>query len=162
MFGVNVLSLVNVTATLLPSLITTAEHCGSSRVVNVGSLAGYATRGPSAIYGGTKGAIERVSDGMRRLFREKDVYTSVIEPGFVKSEMCNRAECQVYEAKDTTTPAILDALTSNRPSPRYPVAGVITKGLGPMPSWMVASLVSHLPCQILDCMFGLDPSRTDQ
>jgi len=55
LFNVNVVALVNVTATLLPHLIQGAEACGSARLVNVGSLAGFATRSTSAIYGGSKG-----------------------------------------------------------------------------------------------------------
>lgn len=49
----------------------------------------------------------------------------------------------------STTPAILDAVTSNTPSPRYLVAGV-----GPLPAWVAARLVNHLPIWLRDYMLS--------
>ena len=45
----------------------------------------------------------------------------------------------------TTTPAILDALTSARPKTRYAVASA-----GPFPSWFVVWLKSMMPDRIMD------------
>jgi len=96
---------------------------------------------------------------MRRLFQTKGIYTSIVEPGFVQSGMCNRPECAHNQAKDTTTPAIYHALSSDRPRPRYLVAGAFLKGIGAIPAWLVASIASQLPCTLADALFSLDAGK---
>jgi short-subunit dehydrogenase len=49
----------------------------------------------------------------------------------------------------TTTPAIVDAITSTTPSPRYLVAGV-----GSLPAWLVVSIARNLPTPLRDLYFA--------
>ena len=149
----NVLSIFKVTGALLPALTADAAVCGSTRIVNVGSLAGFATRDIDSVYSGSKGAVERLSDGMRRLFTPKGIWTSVVEPGYVASVLCNRAQCK-DQAKDTSTPAIAHALLDSRPRPRYLVASA-----GAFPAWLVAWLFAHLPDPLLDMLMQLQPGQ---
>lgn len=137
---INVVSIFRVTGALLPALTADATLCGSTRVVNVGSLAGFVTREVDAVYSGSKAAVEKVTDGMRRLFLDKGIWVSVIEPGFVESNMCSNAKhCAKNHPKDTTTPAIAHALLDPRPRTRYAVAGV-----GLWPAWAVRWMFTHL------------------
>jgi len=149
-FDVNVMSVFNVTGTLLPALAEDAKACGSTRIVNIGSLAGFATRDIDGVYSGSKGAIESITDGMRRLFTPKGIFTAVVEPGYIASNLCTRAQCK-DRAVDTTTPAIVHALVNPRPRPRYPVASA-----GNFPGWLVRFIFTHLPDALLDQLVRLD------
>eukprot|EP00656_Telonema_subtile_P051516 TRINITY_DN6948_c0_g2_i1.p1 TRINITY_DN6948_c0_g2~~TRINITY_DN6948_c0_g2_i1.p1 ORF type:complete len:194 (-),score=43.74 TRINITY_DN6948_c0_g2_i1:269-850(-) len=147
---VNVLSVVNVTGSFIPLLLKESSGCPWPRIVNIGSLAGLAAKRGSAIYSGSKAAIERISDDLRRMLKPRSVWVSLVEPGFVASGMCNRPECLSSTAASTTTPVIVDALTSTHPRPRYPVAGAYG-----FPGWLIVSIHSLLPDQIVDGIYAV-------
>ena len=50
-------------------------------------MAGLISRGSDSAYGGSKGALERLNDAMRRLFLSRRIIVSLLEPGFVASGM---------------------------------------------------------------------------
>lgn len=93
--------------------------------------------------------MERGTDSMRRLFKPARVWATVVEPGFVASEMCNRAECQHNRAADTTTPAIIHAVTSPMPKSRYPVASA-----GSFRAQTIVMMASLLPDALLDILIS--------
>lgn len=126
MLEVNTVSVVRITGSVLPMLERDArlDACGTSRIVNVGSIAGLIAAAPDAGYSASKGALERSTDAMRRLFLDRRILVSLIQPGYVESGMCQHTECLLHQPRDTTTPAIVDAITSNRPRSRYVVSSV--------------------------------------
>ena len=122
---VNVLGVVRVTEAFLPLLTrrraSDDDRGGPGRVVNVGSLAGRASRPNDLAYVASKHAIEGLTDGMRLDLAPLGVSVSLIQPGFVASSMCRHAGC-VRFPNATTTPAIEDALLAAFPRTRYPVS----------------------------------------
>lgn len=152
-FNVNFFGLLNVTQTLLPDLISDAseDKCGSTRLINIGSLAGYISRSTDVIYSATKASIERATDSMRRTFRSLRVWATIVEPGFVNSKICNRTECMFNLPSNTTTPAILHAITSPFPKSRYPVSTV-----GSFRAQTVVILSGVLPDSLMDKLIDLN------
>lgn len=85
MYAVNVLGVYAATLPFLPLL-----RNSSGRVVNVGSLAAlFATPG-SGTYSGTKAALELTTDAMRLELRPANISVSLIQPGYVKSEIASK------------------------------------------------------------------------
>jgi len=154
-FEVNVLSVVNVTGSLMPLLLRAGAGCPWPRIVNIGSLAAIATPRAGSIYSSSKASIECISDDLRRMLKPKGVWVSVIEPGFVASGMCTGPQCQSSTAATTTTPAIMHALTDGHPLTRYPVAGAYG-----IPAWFIVGLSNWLPDHLADAMFlVIEPSE---
>lgn len=148
--AVNVNGLAKVTSALTPALLEDAAAvggCGSARVVNVGSLAGFAARASDPAYAASKAAVERLTDSLRRLMRPNRVWVAALEPGFIASRMCDAERGGCQQPRRTTTPAVVHALTSARPLPRYAVAGA--SGLS---APLIVSAFSHLPDALTDAL----------
>jgi NAD(P)-dependent dehydrogenase (short-subunit alcohol dehydrogenase family) len=140
-YNVNVFGVLRLTTAFLPLL----ERNGG-RIVNTGSVAGLVGLPRWVPYSDTKHALESISDSWRRELQGEGISVSVLEPGFVRSELCTRPVCKGDPA-ETTTPAFLHALTAERPRARYAVAKT-----GLMPAWFVAWLLRALPDRILDAV----------
>jgi len=177
-FDVNVFGLLDVTRAFLPALRKTGS---GARIVNVGSLAGVVASAGSATYSATKFAVEGITDALRREVQPFGVAVSLLEPGYVRSEMGlklhgSRSSLYGVTASDyelyrkvfdgffeedrlaslpqnaappatTTTPAIVDAITSPTPQTRYPVASA--DGL---PAWFIVLAHRLLPDRIMDVL----------
>eukprot|EP01063_Lacrimia_lanifica_P036102 TRINITY_DN7072_c0_g1_i1.p1 TRINITY_DN7072_c0_g1~~TRINITY_DN7072_c0_g1_i1.p1 ORF type:complete len:323 (+),score=87.85 TRINITY_DN7072_c0_g1_i1:44-1012(+) len=89
-FDVNYFGVMRVTQAFLPLL---REARG--RVVIVGSLAGVITRPCSAVYSGSKYAVEALADALRREVLGFGMAVSLIQPGVVSSGMAARAHAVV-------------------------------------------------------------------
>ncbi|GAB3584959.1 SDR family NAD(P)-dependent oxidoreductase [Amycolatopsis endophytica] len=85
LFEVNLFGHVAVTQALLPFL-----HSSRGRIVNISSVGGKVAMGTYGAYGGTKFALEAVSDALRRELAPHGVQVVVVEPGAVRSEMGER------------------------------------------------------------------------
>eukprot|EP00929_Paragymnodinium_shiwhaense_P091548 TRINITY_DN51472_c0_g1_i1.p1 TRINITY_DN51472_c0_g1~~TRINITY_DN51472_c0_g1_i1.p1 ORF type:complete len:328 (-),score=52.60 TRINITY_DN51472_c0_g1_i1:352-1335(-) len=85
-FDVNVKSVLRVYKEFLPLL---RKHKG--RVVNVGSLAGQAARPFRGVYSVSKFALEGLSDTLRMENKLDGVSVSMVNPGYVQSEIFNRS-----------------------------------------------------------------------
>ena len=139
-YNVNVFGVLRLTTAFLPLL----ERNGG-RIVNTGSVAGLVGLTLGALLGHQARA-GGISDSWRRELQGEGISVSVLEPGFVRSELCTRPVCKGDPA-ETTTPAFLHALTAERPRARYAVAKT-----GLMPAWFVAWLLRALPDRILDAV----------
>ena len=158
LFDTNVFGLMDITRLTLPLL-----RRSKGRVINLSSLSGIVSTQFTGVYSASKYAVEALSDALRREVAHHGVSVSMIEPGYVKTELMKSAGKGVEplseellalypEAKkretmagmmermpgpgETTTPAIFHAMTSAFPKTRYPVAQA--SGLGAvMVSWLV-------------------------
>src|SRR3954467_9250853 len=82
-FETNVIGLLDVTRAFLPQM--RARRYG--RIVNISSLLGQITLPGSGIYGGTKHAIEALSDALRMELKQFGISVVVVQPSFVNTEI---------------------------------------------------------------------------
>jgi NAD(P)-dependent dehydrogenase (short-subunit alcohol dehydrogenase family) len=144
-FSVNVFGLVRVTRAFLPLLRR------GSRIVNIGSAAGVLTNPKMLPYGATKFALEGISDVWRQeLAFSHGISVSLVQPGFVKSKMCDDpGKCDEGGLIDVST-AIHHAIAAEYPKARYPVAWV-----GIAPTWAGVWLRHIIPDRVYDRMVQL-------
>jgi len=118
LFEVNYFGHIAITQKLLPSLFES-----KGRVVNISSVGGrlaMATYGP---YGGTKFALEALSDSLRREVAPLGVKVIVIEPGAVQTRISASAIATAREVQSQMTPeqcnrygALIHAVTAQAAS----------------------------------------------
>ena len=94
MINVNLLGLLYCTSAALP--IMRAQ--GSGDIVNVSSVAGRFARAGNAVYAATKFAVGAFSEGLRNEVTEAGIRVTLIEPGFVDTELQSHNEGEVLEA----------------------------------------------------------------
>jgi len=179
LFDVNVFGLISLTQQFLPLL-----RQQSGRIINVGSIAGFAAVPLYGAYSASKHAVEALSDTLRQELMEARVSVSLIQAGTIKTDMagryvngvkktdmdqtsiqadhsveCSRAYSEILDVADellrikadrtwpveATSHAILHALTSPHPRPRYCVAGIDF-----MPCWFIKLLYTFLPERLVD------------
>lgn len=144
-FDTNVFGLMDLTQLVIPLL---RESKG--RIVMVSSIAGFISSPFSGVYAASKFAVEAISDALRRELAVHGVSVSVVQPGYVKTQIiATSRKGEFYEKGSqmvalypgvakragmeammermpgpelTTTPAIVHALVSAFPKTRYPVA----------------------------------------
>ena len=94
MINVNVLGLLYCTSAALP--IMRAQEGGD--IVNVSSVAGRFARAGNAVYALTKFGVGAFSEGLRQEVTEAGVRVTLIEPGFVDTELQSHNEGEALEA----------------------------------------------------------------
>ncbi len=94
MINVNLLGLLYCTSAALP--IMRAQ--GSGDIVNVSSVAGRFARAGNAVYAATKFAVGAFSEGLRNEVTEAGIRVTLIEPGFVDTELQSHNEGEVLNA----------------------------------------------------------------
>ena len=99
MLNVNVLGLLYCTSAALP--IMRAQAGGD--IVNISSVAGRFARAGNAVYAATKFAVGAFSEGLRNEVTEGGIRVTLIEPGFVDTEL-----------QSHNTGAVLETLESMR------------------------------------------------
>ena len=82
-FETNVIGLFDVTRAFLPQM----RARRSGRVINISSMLGDITIPGSGIYGGTKHAIEAMSDALRMELERFGIEVVVVQPSFVGTEI---------------------------------------------------------------------------
>ena len=93
MIDVNVLGLLYCTAAALP--IMRAQERGD--IVNISSVAGRFARAGNAVYALTKFGVGAFSEGLRQEVAEGGIRVTLIEPGFVDTELQSHNQGQVLE-----------------------------------------------------------------
>lgn len=82
-YETNVIGLFDVTRAFLPQM----RRNRRGRIVNVSSMLGRFTVPGSGAYGGTKHAVEALSDALRMELRQFGISVVVVEPGFTATEI---------------------------------------------------------------------------
>eukprot|EP00210_Caulerpa_lentillifera_P003612 g3447.t1 len=95
-FDVNVFGVIRVTQAALPLL-----RIGSpGRIVNVSSIAADLSAPLLSMYSGTKGALDSISESMRRELAEWGIKVSVLKPGPVKTSFQDTAVAHTAEVQE--------------------------------------------------------------
>jgi NADP-dependent 3-hydroxy acid dehydrogenase YdfG len=83
MVDVNVLGLLYCTAAALPVM----QEAGGGHIVNISSVAGRSANAGSAVYNLTKFGVGAFSEALRQEITAGGIRTTIIEPGFVDTEL---------------------------------------------------------------------------
>lgn len=82
LFDTNVFGLMDLTKQVLPLL-----RASQGRVIMVSSLSGFISSPLSGVYAASKFAVEALSDALRREVAQHGVSVSVVQPGYVKTQI---------------------------------------------------------------------------
>lgn len=86
---------VNLTSAAMwcEAVAATFEAQGHGRLAVIGSVAGDRGRQSNYLYGATKGALERLCEGMAHRFAgNKDITVTIVKPGFIDTPMTDHIE----------------------------------------------------------------------
>ncbi|NUW33104.1 SDR family NAD(P)-dependent oxidoreductase [Nonomuraea sp. SMC257] len=128
LFDVNVFGVLNTLRATLPALRAQRSGC----VVNIGSVAGFATAPGTGLYGATKFAVEGVSEALHGELAPLGVRVVIVEPGGFRTDFLNDASLQVepasipdYDAGAGATRAALAANDGRQPGDPAKAAAAI-------------------------------------
>jgi NADP-dependent 3-hydroxy acid dehydrogenase YdfG len=108
MVNVNVLGLLYCTHAALPLL----REGGGGHIVNISSVAGRTANAGSAVYNLTKFGVGAFSEALRQEVSPAGIRTTIIEPGFVDTELQSHNEgpvLEVIEKMRESMPEVLQA-----------------------------------------------------
>ena len=108
MVNVNLLGLLYCTHAALPIML--GQESGD--IVNISSVAGRFARAGNAVYAATKFGVGAFSEGLRNEVTERGVRVTLIEPGFVDTEL-----------QSHNTGEVLETLEAHARAPPRPAAG---------------------------------------
>jgi NADP-dependent 3-hydroxy acid dehydrogenase YdfG len=109
MVGVNCLGLLYCTHAAIPLM----QERGGGHIVNIASVAGRQASLGSAVYNLTKFGVVGFSEGLRQEVLHSNIRVTVIEPGFVETELHGHNKLQiVVDAIEKMREKVGDVLTS--------------------------------------------------
>ncbi len=103
-------------------------------------------------YCASKFALEALTASFRYDLEPKNISVSVIEPGFFKSEMCDKPFCK--DDVSVCTSAVISSLFDERPLTRYTCASVFG-----VPLNIVSFIINILPDRLVDQILEALTSR---
>ena len=106
MVNVNLLGLMYCTHAALPIML--GQESGD--IVNISSVAGRFARAGNAVYAATKFGVGAFSEGLRNEITERGVRVTLIEPGFVDTELQSHNTGEVLETLDAMREHLRDPL----------------------------------------------------
>jgi NADP-dependent 3-hydroxy acid dehydrogenase YdfG len=106
MVNVNLLGLMYCTHAALPIML--GQESGD--IVNISSVAGRFARAGNAVYAATKFAVGAFSEGLRNEITERGVRVTLIEPGFVDTELQGHNTGEVLETLEAMREHLRDPL----------------------------------------------------
>ena len=106
MVNVNLLGLMYCTHAALPIML--AQESGD--IVNISSVAGRFARAGNAVYAATKFGVGAFSEGLRNEVTERGVRVTLIEPGFVDTELQGHNTGEVLETLEAMREHLRDPL----------------------------------------------------
>jgi NADP-dependent 3-hydroxy acid dehydrogenase YdfG len=114
MLDVNLRALMHCAHAALPHLQRAAEDSprGVADMVNVSSIAGRFARANSAAYAATKFGVGALSEALRQEFTRKHVRVSLVEPGYVVTELLSHNPPDIIEGVSSMLAGPEDALQS--------------------------------------------------
>ena len=106
MVNVNLLGLMYCTHAALPIML--GQESGD--IVNISSVAGRFARAGNAVYAATKFGVGAFSEGLRNEVTERGVRVTLIEPGFVDTELQSHNTGEVLETLEAMREHLRDPL----------------------------------------------------
>ncbi len=163
-FETNVIGLFDVTRAFLPQM----RARRSGRIVNISSLLGGLTIPGSGIYGGSKHAVEALSDALRMELRQFGISVVVVQPSFAATEI-NATQHMTssggviadYASLEHELTAYLDAQAKTAVSGEAVAATVVRASLTPRPKpryvtprrdGVTLSVLTALPTRLTDAL----------
>lgn len=142
MIAINVNGVINWLEHVLPPMIERR----SGIVVGVSSIAAYRGLPATSVYSASKAAVSKLLEGMRLESTQHGLQISIVEPGFVRSEMtaANRFKMPFILETDDAAERIADAVADGRGWIRFP-----------WPLVLAMRLVRSLPQPLYDRMHPL-------
>ena len=161
-FETNVIGLFDVTRAFLPQM--RARRAG--RIVNMSSLLGEISVPGSGIYGGSKHAVEALSDALRMELKQFGISVVVVQPSFVSTEInvtrhmaTNGGALADYATLERELTAYLEAQTKAAVTPEV-VAGSVARAsltrrpnaryVTPKRDALVLGMLTTLPTRLTD------------
>lgn len=161
-FETNVIGLFDVTRAFLPQM----RARRSGRIVNISSLLGEISVPGSGIYGGTKHAVEALSDALRMELKQFGISVVVVQPSFVGTEIdvtrhmaTNGGAVADYASLERELTAYLEAQTRAAVTPEVVAARVTHASLTSRPKAryvtpkrdaLVLGMLTTLPTRLTD------------
>jgi NADP-dependent 3-hydroxy acid dehydrogenase YdfG len=108
MVEVNLLGLMNATHAALPVML----EQGSGHVVNISSVAGREASRTASGYNATKFGVNGFSDAVRKEVTEEGIRVTVIEPGYVETELQEHIPSEAVKRRAEEMAASMDVLQS--------------------------------------------------
>lgn len=146
MYDINVIAPIELTNVFWSKIVES-----KGRIVNVGSVEAESSSVTNT-YAGTKAAIKAISHSWRRTGYKHGVSVSLVQPGAIRSNMCDLDDFCDSSAEDTTTPTYVHAITNSRPRTVYITGNFI------IPAAWYVKLFHSLPYRVSDyiinCMFA--------
>lgn len=114
MIDINLRALMRCAHAALPHLVKAAEDSprGVSDMVNVSSVAGRVARATVAAYNATKFGVVAFSEALRQEVTRKHVRVSLVEPGYVATELQSHNRPEIVQALNARAGSREDALQS--------------------------------------------------
>ena len=163
-FETNVIGLFDVTRAFLPQM--RARRAG--RIVNMSSLLGEISVPGSGIYGGSKHAVEALSDALRMELKQFGIDVVVVQPGFVSTEInvtrhmaTNGGAVADYATLERELTAYLEAQTKTAVAAEVVAACVARASLTSRPKAryvtprrdaLVLGMLTTLPTRLTDAL----------
>ena len=163
-FETNVIGLFDVTRAFLPQM--RARRAG--RIVNMSSLLGEISVPGSGIYGGSKHAVEALSDALRMELKQFGSDVVVVQPGFVSTEInvtrhmaTNGGAVADYATLERELTAYLEAQTKTAVAAEVVAACVARASLTSRPKAryvtprrdaLVLGMLTTLPTRVTDAL----------
>ena len=94
-YGVNVFGLLNVTRAVLPVM----RAQGSGRIINIGSMGGFASFAATGIYASTKFAVEGITESLNGDLANSGITATVIEPGQFRTDFMDPSSMRFTAAE---------------------------------------------------------------
>jgi NADP-dependent 3-hydroxy acid dehydrogenase YdfG len=161
-FETNVIGLFDVTRAFLPQM--RARRAG--RIVNMSSLLGEISVPGSGIYGGTKHAVEALSDALRMELKQFGISVVVVQPSFVSTEInvtrhmaTNGGAVEDYATLERELTAYLEAQTKTAVAAEVVAACVVRASLTSRPkaryvtpkrNALLLGMLTTLPTRLTD------------
>jgi NAD(P)-dependent dehydrogenase (short-subunit alcohol dehydrogenase family) len=129
LFETNFFGVLRMTRSVLPIF----RRQGYGRIVNIGSAAGFAPTPYQAIYSASKHALEGYSESLDYEVRQFGIRVSVIEPGFMRTNMALNSQLagHLLASYETERSHVADAVRANIANGNDPrkVASVVLEAL---------------------------------
>lgn len=120
-FEVNVLSLIDLTQKVLPSMLE-RRH---GHIVNVASIAGWVSMPPLSVYSASKFAVAGFTDGLRRELVGRGVTAALVNPGPIRTGFSQRAQLEDKgEIEDKSMPGFPASVVAHAIYRSIALAGV--------------------------------------
>lgn len=100
LFDTNFFGVMRMAQAVLPAM----RKQGSGRIVNIGSVAGFVPMPFQGVYSATKHAIEGFSESLDHEVRQFGVRVSVVEPGFVRTDIDRNRQIANHLVSDYDRP----------------------------------------------------------